>query len=95
MSINSQQVLEIAKLARLHICQEEIQSVVDNMTQLLDLVELINSVEVAGIKPMFHPFDMQQLCRKDVHVETDYQGELLSLSKSNDGKYYLVPKVIE
>ena len=88
MSITSDDVYRIARLARLRTDAE-------NLSRILDLVEQMNGVDTNGIEPMAHPRDVSLRLRADEVTETSRRDELLAVAPAAEAGLYLVPKVIE
>ena len=95
MSLEKPEVQKIAWLARLAIDKDEIASYCNELTDILDLMEQMNSVDTTDIVPLAHPLEVFSRLRDDNVTETDQRENFQTdSSKIKDG-YYLVPKVIE
>ena len=95
MSLEKSEVQKIAWLARLAIDKDEIASYCNELTDILDLMEQMNSVDTTDIVPLAHPLEVFSRLRDDNVTETDQRENFQTdSSKIKDG-YYLVPKVIE
>ncbi len=95
MSINRKELQEIAALAMLNIPEQQFDEIKASLNQVMDLIDHMNVVDTAAVKPMSHPNDAMQLVRDDVVTDTSHKAELLALSAHADEDHYLVPKVIE
>ena len=95
MPLERTDIEKIAWLARLAVDEEDIPDYQRDLSNILTLVEQMNTVDTDGIAPMAHPLDLAQRLRPDEVTETD-QRELFqgSAVEVEDG-LYLVPKVIE
>jgi len=74
MSLDSDDVKAIAKLARLSIDEADVPLYATNLSNILDLVEQMNSVDTEGVVPMSHPLDVAQRLRDDVVTESDQRA---------------------
>lgn len=95
MSINADEVKKIALLARLKIEDADIPDYVSNLSNILELVAQMNSVNTDGILPMSHPLDAVQRLRDDVVTESNRREDFQLIAPSTEDGLYLVPKVIE
>jgi aspartyl-tRNA(Asn)/glutamyl-tRNA(Gln) amidotransferase subunit C len=95
MSLDTDDIKAIAKLARLNIDEADVPSYATNLSNILDLVEQMNSVDTEGVVPMSHPLDVDQRLREDKVTETDQRDEFQKGAPATQDGLYLVPKVIE
>lgn len=98
MSTLTREIIEkVAQLARLSISDEEIQIHVRNLSNIMGLVEQMNSVDTTGISAMAHPLDIPQPFRKDVVTEKNERELLQSVAAPSAIKsgLYIVPKAYD
>ncbi len=95
MSLDANDIKAIAKLARLKIDEADVPGYATNLSNILDLVEHMNSVNTEGVVPMSHPLDVAQRLREDNVTETNQRDELQSIAPATQEGLYLVPRVIE
>jgi aspartyl-tRNA(Asn)/glutamyl-tRNA(Gln) amidotransferase subunit C len=95
MSIDVDEIKNIAKLAALDVKDEDIQSYADNLSNILGLVEQMNAVDTTGVTPMSHPFDAVQRLREDVVTDLNRREDFQAIAPKTEDGLYLVPKVIE
>ena len=95
MSLDADDVKKIAYLARLKIDEADIPNYVSNLTNILDLVEQMSSVDTEGVLPMSHPMDAVQRLREDEVTEEDQRDSFQEIAPKTEDGLYLVPKVIE
>jgi len=95
MSIDADEVKKIAFLARLKIADADIPDYVSNLSNILDLVAQMDSVNTDNVLPMSHPFDAVQRLRDDVVTESDRREDFQAIAPKTEDGLYLVPKVIE
>lgn len=94
MSLDSNDVLKIAHLARLAIHQEDITHYARNLSNILDFVAQMNSADTTSIAPMAHPLDATQRLRPDAMTETDQRELFQQNAPMVEAGLYLVPQVI-
>ena len=95
MSLDTDDVIAIARLARLKIDDADVPHYAANLSSILDLVEQMNSVNTEGVVPMSHPLDVVQRLRDDAVTEGDQRDEFQAVAPATEDGLYLVPKVIE
>jgi aspartyl-tRNA(Asn)/glutamyl-tRNA(Gln) amidotransferase subunit C len=95
MSIDAEEVKKIAYLARLKVDEADIPGYVSNLSNILDLVAQMDSVNTDDVLPMSHPLDAVQRLRDDVVTETSQRESFQAIAPKIQDGLYLVPKVIE
>ena len=95
MAFDKTEVEKVAQLARLHISDSEIDEVTGRITDILALIDQMQSVNTDAVLPLAHPLDLTQRLREDDVTETNRRDELQLLAPEVEGGLYLVPKVIE
>ena len=95
MAFNKTEVEKIAQLARLHISDSEIDEVTGRITDILALIDQMQSVDTNTVVPLAHPLDLTQRLRADDVTECNRRDELQLIAPEVEQGLYLVPKVIE
>lgn len=95
MALDKSEVAKIAHLARLHINESEAEEVAKRITDILALIDQMQSVNTDDVAPLAHPLDVVQRLRPDVVTETDQRDALQALAPASESGLYLVPQVIE
>lgn len=95
MSLSEADVEKIAKLARLALSQTQNTQLRDDLVNILNLAEKMNSVDTAQVATMAHPLDIYQPTREDKITETNQRDLFQSIAPDVSYGLYLVPAVIE
>jgi aspartyl-tRNA(Asn)/glutamyl-tRNA(Gln) amidotransferase subunit C len=95
MSLARDDVEKIAHLARLAVNESELDTVAVGLSDILNMVEQMSSVDTTGVTPMAHPLHMTQPLRPDQVTEGDQRELFQSIAPQTEDGLYLVPKVIE
>ena len=95
MSLEKEQVQQIAVLARLRLAEEEFAETVDKLSRIVDFVDQLSQVPTDHVIPMAHPLDVSQRLRPDRVTETDDRDHIQENAAAVQDGLYLVPKVIE
>jgi aspartyl-tRNA(Asn)/glutamyl-tRNA(Gln) amidotransferase subunit C len=64
--IERDQVLHVAKLARLKFSEEEIERLAPELSKILEHVEQMDRVDLEGVEPTSHVVELQNVLREDV-----------------------------
>ena len=95
MALTSDDVFNIANLARLEITEAEVDVYTKKLTTIIDMVDQLSAADTTGVVPMAHPLEMSQRLREDVVTETDKRKLYQQNASQTEAGLYLVPKVIE
>ncbi|TNC81942.1 MAG: Asp-tRNA(Asn)/Glu-tRNA(Gln) amidotransferase GatCAB subunit C [Oleiphilus sp.] len=95
MSFSSDDIKNVATLARLHVDEEKVEKLGQDINNILALVDQLKAVDTTGIEPMAHPMDAVQILRADEVTETDQREKFQACAPATEEGLYLVPKVIE
>ena len=95
MPLDSESVLNIAHLARLHLHGDDVARYAGELSTILAFVEQMNAVDTRGVIPMAHPLDMNQPLRPDIITEQDRREDYQANAPAVRDGLYLVPKVIK
>jgi aspartyl-tRNA(Asn)/glutamyl-tRNA(Gln) amidotransferase subunit C len=64
--IDRDQVLHVARLARLRLSEEEVDRMAGEMSTILGHVETMNELDLEGVEPTTHVVELQNVLREDV-----------------------------
>ncbi len=95
MSLDKDQVQQIAMLARLKLGEDEYAESVEKLSRIVDFVDHLAEADTSGVIPMAHPLDIAQRLRPDVVTEPNDRDRYQENAPSVMDGLYLVPKVIE
>lgn len=81
MKLTGEQVRKIAHLARLYLTDEEVQKYSDQITQILDYVEILKELDTEGVAETNQVTGLENVLRDDlVRQELCNPQELLECS---------------
>lgn len=95
MSLDRDDVVKIAHLARLAVDEADIPRYARELSKILGLVEQMNQFDTSDVEPMAHPLDTSQRLRADVLSESNQREVFQANAPQVEAGLYLVPKVIE
>jgi aspartyl-tRNA(Asn)/glutamyl-tRNA(Gln) amidotransferase subunit C len=64
--IDREQVMHVARLARLRLTDEEIDAMVEELPKILGHIELMESLDLEGVEPTSHVVQIENVLREDV-----------------------------
>ena len=64
--IDRDQVLHVAKLARLKVTEDEVDRIAEELSKILGHVETMNELDLEGVEPTSHVVDLTNVLREDV-----------------------------
>lgn len=89
------EILKLARLAKLELTEDEIDEYTRELSSILDYVELLDTVDVKGLKPTSQVTGLTNVMRADEIV--DYgtsQDDLLKNAPTRKGAYIQVKRVL-
>jgi len=95
MQIDKDTVAKIAHLARLEVSEQETETLVGDMNKILDFMAKLNEVNTDNVEPLIYMTQEVNALRDDVVRQDITHGEALQNAPEQDGKHFLVAKVIE
>ena len=64
--IEREQVLHVARLARLRLSEEEVETMVGELSGILEHVDRIGNLDLEGVEPTSHVVALENVLRADV-----------------------------
>jgi aspartyl-tRNA(Asn)/glutamyl-tRNA(Gln) amidotransferase subunit C len=64
--IDREQVLHVARLARLRLPDEEVDAMVEELPQILGHIEKMEELDLEGVEPTSHVVELENVLREDV-----------------------------
>ena len=95
MSVSSENVRHIAKLARIAMSDEEIERLVPELNAIIGWVEQLGEVDTDGVEPLTAVIDQKLRLRDDQVTDGNIRDEILANAPEAQHGFFAVPKVIE
>jgi aspartyl-tRNA(Asn)/glutamyl-tRNA(Gln) amidotransferase subunit C len=95
MSVDTEQVRHIAKLARIAMSDAEIEAMVPELNNILGWVEQLGEVDTEGVEPLTAVIDQKLRLRDDEVSDGDCRDAVLANAPAAEHGFFAVPKVIE
>ena len=95
MSVSTEQVRHIARLARIAMSDAEIERLAPELNNILGWVEQLAEVNTDGVEPLTAVIDQKLRLRDDVVNDGNIRDEVLANAPEAQHGFFAVPKVIE
>jgi len=70
MPISREEVLHVARLARLALSEDELERLTSDLGKILDAVGIVSELELEDVAPTAHPLDLVNVWDEDVPRES-------------------------
>lgn len=88
-------IAHLAKLAQLSLSEQETADVQADLTRIIEMVDLMQSVDTTSVEPLANPLDAELRLRADEVTEIADRDAFQATAPSVEDGLYLVPRVIE
>jgi aspartyl-tRNA(Asn)/glutamyl-tRNA(Gln) amidotransferase subunit C len=95
MSVDTNQVRHIARLARIAMSEEDLERLVPELNNILSWVEQLGEVNTDGVEPLTAVIDQKLRLREDLVSDGDQRDAVLANAPDAQHGFFAVPKVIE
>lgn len=93
--LTTEDVLKIAKLARLKLTDSEIEPLKNDLNSILKYIEKLGTVDTSQILPTSHVLDIVSVMREDISVKGLETEEVFKNAPSSEYDHFKVPKIID
>jgi len=95
MKLSREEVLHIARLARVGLTESEINRLSEQLSQLLENFEVLQQVDTTGVPPTAQSVDLQSVMRDDEAAPSFPSNDILANAPKKEGDYFRVRAVLE
>jgi aspartyl-tRNA(Asn)/glutamyl-tRNA(Gln) amidotransferase subunit C len=94
MAIGREQVLHVARLARLDLTEEEVGRLTGQLDAILDAVSKVSELDLADVPPTSHPLDLVNAWAEDEpHESLPLDAVFSNAPAAEDGMFRVPPTV--
>jgi aspartyl-tRNA(Asn)/glutamyl-tRNA(Gln) amidotransferase subunit C len=93
--VTAETVKKIARLSRLHVKQNRLAHLADEMNGILAWIEQLAEVDVKGVEPMTSAVEMSAPLRADVITDGNVREKVLANAPKTEAGYFVVPRSVE
>jgi aspartyl-tRNA(Asn)/glutamyl-tRNA(Gln) amidotransferase subunit C len=90
-AISREDVLHVARLARLELSGEEVDRFGEQLNAILEAVGKVSQLDLADVEPTAHPLDLVNVWAEDEPEPCLSVEEALANAPARDGNFFRVP----
>jgi aspartyl-tRNA(Asn)/glutamyl-tRNA(Gln) amidotransferase subunit C len=91
VAITRDEVLHVAKLARLELTEGEIERFTEQLSAILEAVAKVSELDLADVEPTAHPLDLVNVWADDEPRPCLPVGEALANAPDREAGFFRVP----
>ena len=91
MAISREDVVHVARLARLEIPSGEVEQVQGQLSAILEAVAKVGELDLTGVEPTSHPLDLVNTWGEDEPRPSLSHDDALANAPERDGDFFRVP----
>jgi len=92
--ITSNDVRKVAKLARLEIPDDQVETYTSQLEKILACVTQLEEVETDDVPPTTRAVEVVNVVREDSVKASNMREELLDQAPQREGNFFRVPKIL-
>ena len=92
--ISSDEVRQVAQLARLELNESEINQHAEQLEKILEYIKQLEKINTEDIPSTTRAIEVVNVLRKDENKNYENSEEILDLAPSRENKFFKVPKII-
>jgi aspartyl-tRNA(Asn)/glutamyl-tRNA(Gln) amidotransferase subunit C len=89
--IDRDQVLHVARLARLRLTDAEVERMSSELSGILDHIEKISELDLEGVEPTSHVIELENVLREDAPRPSYPRERMLESAPDAGGEGFRVP----
>ena len=91
MAITRDEVLHVARLARLALTDEEVERLGAQLSAILEAVGKVAELDLEGVKPTSHPLDLANVWAEDEPRPSLEPDEVFANAPEREADFFKVP----
>ena len=95
MKLSREEVLRIARLARLGLSDEEINKMQEQLSNILENFEILEQVDTAGVPPTAQSIALRDVMSDDEVAPSLPPGDILANAPRKENGFFRVRAVLE
>ena len=94
MAISRDEVLHVARLARLALTEEEVERLTEELGAILDAVGIVAELDLDDVAPTSHPLDLVNVWDEDESRPSLPLEDVFANAPERDGDLFRVPPTV-
>ncbi len=95
MKLDRDVVLHIAKLARVELSEQDVETFSTQLSEIITHFDVLNAVDTDGVEPTAHTLPLRNIMADDVSRPSMPQDEVVALAPNTEDGYLRVRAVLE
>lgn len=95
MSVTKDDVRKVARLSRIAVPEERLETLATELTGIMGWIEQLNEVDVEGVEPMTSVVAATLPMREDQVTDGNKQDQVLANAPKSDEGFFVVPRSVE
>jgi aspartyl-tRNA(Asn)/glutamyl-tRNA(Gln) amidotransferase subunit C len=91
MAITREEVLHVARLARLELTDEEVERFTEQLSAILEAVAKVSELDLSDVEPTAHPLDVVNVWSPDDPRPSLPMEDALANAPERDAGFFKVP----
>jgi aspartyl-tRNA(Asn)/glutamyl-tRNA(Gln) amidotransferase subunit C len=91
MAITRDEVLHVARLARLELTDDEVDRFTEQLSAILEAVAKVSELDLSDVEPTAHPLDLVNVWAEDEPLPSLPVDEALANAPDRHGGFFKVP----
>lgn len=91
MAISKDEVLDVARLARLALIDEEVERLGAQLNAILEAVGKVSELDLSGVEPTAHPLELVNVWAEDEPRDSLSNEDALSNAPDREAGFFRVP----
>ena len=94
MAISREEVLHVARLARLALTEDEIERLTAELGKILEAVGVVSELDLADVPPTSHPLDIANVWDEDEPRDSLSLDDVFANAAAREGDLFRVPPTV-
>lgn len=95
MKLNREAVLHIAKLARVGLTDDEVESLSEQLSEIITHFDVLNRIDTSGVEPTAHTLPLRDVMVPDEARPSLPQETVLEMAPNAEDGYLRVRAILE
>jgi aspartyl-tRNA(Asn)/glutamyl-tRNA(Gln) amidotransferase subunit C len=91
MAISTEEVLHVARLARLELTDEEVERFTEQLSAILEAVAKVSELDLSDVEPTAHPLDLVNVWAEDEPRPSIPVNDALTNAPEREAGFFKVP----
>ena len=94
MAITREEVLHVAKLARLELTDDEVERLTGELSAILEAVSKVSELDLSDVPPTSHPLELVNCFGEDEPRESLSLDQTFANAPAREGDLFKVPPTV-